>query len=204
MKKEMEELREKLNCWLDLTSEFHRNLLWEHEEEMMDTLIVSIKCYGHEEVEEGTEIARMSIELLPSESGYEFLEESIDTYDIADAIDSELEDVCSFLFYNDDEKFDELIIDITSASYITYLERLWVDERFRGNGLGTFLVKNIFQLIKKASRFAAPAVMFIPGPYEHAGEDCWEDEKEKLVKFYENFDAIRLSETVYCIKETEE
>lgn len=92
----------------------------------------------------------MNIRNYKGNSLHPLIKEKIESYSsniLPNSIDTLPESYMGSYLYNDDE---EIVGGITGHAYwnILHVDYFWVDERYRGNGIGTELLKSMENLAK--------------------------------------------------------
>lgn len=123
----------------------------------------------------------------------------ISMYEVFGEPDADKASLISYLLDDDGEIKDEYH---SIYHNIYYLDRIEVEEKFRGQGYAKFLLKNLPEILMYVAKLSVGLIMIQAQPYDRIDGkeimDCKDNNrKERLIKLYENSGYTRIGNSNY-------
>ncbi|MBE5821549.1 MAG: GNAT family N-acetyltransferase [Clostridiales bacterium] len=121
-------------------------------------------------------------------------------YDLFDLIDSEKQGICEYLYDGDDFNDDYVGADLD----ILYIDRIFIEKKYRNNGIGSLIVEKLPRLIRDILKLRPGALVLLANPYDIENDETIRNTNkkdiEKLIKFYEINGFERIEDTQYLVR----
>lgn len=121
-------------------------------------------------------------------------------FDLFDLIDSEKQGVYQYLY--DDDEPNEIYVGMDRD--VLYVDKIFIEEKYRKRGIGSKIVKEIPKLVKQILKLRPGCIVLLANPYEIEGNELKpsndKNEIERLIKFYEKNGFQRIEDTQYVVR----
>ena len=187
----------------DMTEEEVEEVIRNTESSLVATIVAEVTVPVEVECDyEDVPVGRVNIEILEPPFGVFY-----DWLDVADAMDGDVYGACEALnldgkkFATGHTKLHREMMKLLEdeVKNVFYVRDVWVDEQFRGCGIGKHLVKKIDDIIQYGSHSRHGVIVLTACPVEIKRENTEEhaEYSEKLYKFYEDCGFTRIDEQVF-------
>lgn len=127
------------------------------------------------------------------------IDHQVSFYDVFDMADGDSASLIPYLVESDD-KIKEKFLTLNNNVY--YLDRIFVEEEYRGRGIAKFILNNILDILKYVSKIEFGVLIVQAQPYDKIdGESIMDyedkDRLERLIKLYEDCSFIRIDKSNY-------
>lgn len=128
------------------------------------------------------------------------IDNGISMLELLDVADSDTSSLIPYLLDDNNEIKTEY--DQTIYSNIYYLDRLFISEKYRGQGFAKFLLDNLADILMYVAKIEFGLIVIQAQPFDVVNGksimDCKDnDRKERLIKLYENSGYIRINDSNY-------
>ena len=122
-------------------------------------------------------------------------------FDLFDLIDSEKQGIYEYLFDEEEEPNSDYIgIDRD----VLYIDKIFIEKKYRNRGIGTKLVKELPRLIKQILKLRPGCIVLLANPFEMKENELnatkEKKEIENLIDFYINNGFERIENTQYLVR----